>query len=69
MSSSEARRSTLIESLRMRFAEADRRGDAVAKQALFREAVYLDIQPEAFIGSDAVAADLHCSRSASCFLP
>lgn len=43
-----ARRAALVASLRSRFAEACRREDAAAKQALFREAVYLGIQPEEF---------------------
>jgi hypothetical protein len=46
MSSDAPRRQALIESLRLRFAEAVRNGDAEAKQALFKEAVYLNIQPE-----------------------
>jgi len=40
------RRETLIASLHQRFARAQARGDAEAKQALFREAVYLNLQPE-----------------------
>jgi hypothetical protein len=39
------RRQALIESLRLRFSQACRRRDAGAKQALFKEAVYLGIQP------------------------
>ncbi len=46
MSSDAPRRQALIESLRLRFAEAVSNGDAEAKQALFKEAVYLNIQPE-----------------------
>ena len=42
------RRTTLIESLRVRFQLAERNGDAKAKQALFREAIYLGIQPQVF---------------------
>jgi len=48
MASSEAQRQTLIDSLRQRFQEAVQRGDAEAKQALFKEAVYLGIQPDLF---------------------
>ena len=48
MGSTDLRQQALIESLRQRFSAASQRGDAVAKQALFREAVYLNIQPEAF---------------------
>ena len=48
MASSEAQQQTLIESLRHRYREAVRRDDAEAKQALFKEAVYLGIQPELF---------------------
>ena len=43
---------TLIESLRVRFAKAVADNDADAKAALFKEAVYLGIQPDAFTGSD-----------------
>ena len=42
------RRITLIESLRVRFQLAERNGYAKAKQALFREAIYLGIQPQVF---------------------
>jgi len=45
-SGSDPRRETLIASLRQRFALADARGDAEAKQALFKEAVYLNLPPE-----------------------
>lgn len=41
----EARRQALIHSLRLRWATARNHGDAEAKQALFKEAVYLGIQP------------------------
>ena len=44
----DARRAALVESLRRRFEEASQRGDADAKQALFKEAVYLGIQPGEF---------------------
>ena len=40
------RREALIASLRQRFALAQARGDAAAKQALFKEAVYLNLPPE-----------------------
>jgi hypothetical protein len=40
------RREALITSLRQRFALAQARGDAGAKQALFKEAVYLNLPPE-----------------------
>ncbi|MFO8239014.1 MAG: hypothetical protein R6U00_12350 [Prochlorococcaceae cyanobacterium] len=43
------RRPALVDSLRRRFAEAEQRRDAAAKQALFQEAVYLGIQPEEFM--------------------
>ena len=42
------RRDSMIRSLRDRYRKADERGDARAKQALFREATYLGIQPEQF---------------------
>lgn len=48
MATTEAQRQTLIQSLRQRWMEAVRRDDAEAKQALFKEAVYLGIQPELF---------------------
>ncbi|MGB5135243.1 MAG: hypothetical protein WBN89_08735 [Prochlorococcaceae cyanobacterium] len=43
------RRPALVASLRSRYAAAERRQDAAAKQALFQEAVYLGIQPEEFM--------------------
>jgi len=46
MSAADPRREALIASLRMRFALAEARGDAEAKQALFKEAVYLNLPPE-----------------------
>ena len=42
------RRDSMIRSLRDRFRKADESGDARAKQALFREAIYLGIQPHLF---------------------
>jgi hypothetical protein len=48
MASSDAQRQALIDSLRQRFADALQREDAEAKQALFKEAVYLGIQPDLF---------------------
>ena len=44
----DARRRTLISSLQLRYREALKRGDAKAKLMLFREAIYLDIQPQLF---------------------
>ncbi|MGL6132770.1 MAG: hypothetical protein ACRC1L_01040 [Prochlorococcaceae cyanobacterium] len=46
---SDPRRPVLVASLRSRYAAAERREDAGAKQALFQEAVYLGIQPEEFM--------------------
>lgn len=43
------RRDVLVASMRERYAAAQQRHDASAKQALFREAVYLNILPEEFI--------------------
>ena len=40
------RRAALIASLQQRYADAEARGDAEAKQALFREAVYLNLPPQ-----------------------
>jgi|688.fasta_scaffold1298427_1 hypothetical protein len=48
MASNEAQREALIASLRQRYAHAVRDNNAEAKQALFKEAVYLGIQPELF---------------------
>ena len=42
------RQTTLIASLRERFRLAEQNRDAKAKQALFREAIYLGIQPQLF---------------------
>jgi hypothetical protein len=44
------RRPVLVASLRSRFRSAEERQDVAAKQALFKEAVYLGIQPEEFTG-------------------
>ena len=44
----DARRRTLISSLQLRYGEAQKRGDSKAKLVLFREAVYLGIQPQLF---------------------
>jgi len=46
---SDPRRPQLVDSLRRRYAEAEQRHDAAAKQALFQEAVYLGIQPDEFM--------------------
>jgi hypothetical protein len=43
-----ARRAALVASLRSRFAQASASDDAAAKRALFKEAVYLGIQPGEF---------------------
>jgi hypothetical protein len=44
--SPDPRRAALIASLQQRYADAEASGDAEAKQALFREAVYLNIPPQ-----------------------
>jgi hypothetical protein len=44
--SADPRRAALIASLQQRYADAEASGDAEAKQALFREAVYLNIPPQ-----------------------
>ena len=49
------RRAALIASLQQRFADAEARGDAEAKQALFREAVYLNLPPQLWQGGDSDA--------------
>ena len=51
MTGNERQRQTLIESLRVRFAKAVAENDADAKAALFKEAVYLGIQPDALTRS------------------
>jgi hypothetical protein len=48
MASSDAQRQALIASLCERYAKALQQEDAEAKQALFKEAVYLGIQPDLF---------------------
>lgn len=52
MTGTDRQRQTLIESLRVRFAKAVADNDAEAKAALFKEAVYLGIQPDAFTKSE-----------------
>jgi hypothetical protein len=55
------RQQALVLSLRQRMAEARARGDAKAHQALFREAVYLGIQPNLLDVEEATAAPDHTS--------
>ena len=45
------RQRSLIASLQLRFRLAEQKGDAKAKQALFREAIHLGIQPHLFTDS------------------
>ena len=47
-SPADPRRDVLVESLRSRYLQAEDQDDAASKQALFKEAVYLGIQPEEF---------------------
>jgi hypothetical protein len=47
------RRAALIASLQQRYADAEASGDAEAKQALFREAVYLNLPPQLWQGGTA----------------
>jgi hypothetical protein len=51
--SPDRRRAALIASLQQRYAAAEARGDAEAKQALFREAVYLNLAPQLWQGGTA----------------
>jgi hypothetical protein len=51
MATSAPQREALITSLRQRYAQAVREDNAAAKQALFKEAVYLGIPPEQFTTS------------------
>ena len=53
--SDDPRRAALIASLQQRYADAEARGDAAAKQALFREAVYLNLPPQLWQGGDSDA--------------
>jgi hypothetical protein len=50
MLGSDPRRDALIRSLQVRYAAAVARDDAVAKRALFKEAVYLNIHPDLMEG-------------------
>jgi len=50
MATTDPRRQAMVDSLRSRYEEAEQQHDAEAKQALFKEAVYLGIQPELFTG-------------------
>ena len=52
---SDPRQATLVASLRARYAIAEQRQDADAKLALFKEAAYLGIRPDAYQGSSSVA--------------
>ncbi|WP_254965550.1 MULTISPECIES: hypothetical protein [unclassified Cyanobium] len=52
---SDPRQAVLVASLRARYAIADQRQDADAKRALFKEAVYLGIRPDAYQGSSSAA--------------
>ena len=51
------RRAALIASLQQRYEDAEASGDAEAKQALFREAVYLNLPPQLWQGGTADYAD------------
>jgi hypothetical protein len=55
--SPDPRRAALIASLQQRYEDAEARGDAEAKQALFREAVYLNLPPQLWQGGTADYAD------------
>ena len=52
---SDPRQAALVASLRARYAMADQRQDAKAKQALFKEAAYLGIRPDAYQGRSSAA--------------
>ncbi len=52
---SDLRQATLVASLRARYAIAEQRQDADAKRALFKEAAYLGIRPDAYQGSSSAA--------------
>jgi hypothetical protein len=54
--SPDPRRAALIASLQQRYADAEASGDAEAKQALFREAVYLNLAPQLWQGGTAEAS-------------
>jgi hypothetical protein len=57
----EPRQQALVLSLRQRMAEARACGDADARHALFREAVYLGIQPNLLEPEQTTAAPEHTS--------
>ncbi|MCT0206642.1 hypothetical protein [Synechococcus sp. CS-1332] len=52
---SDPRQAVLVASLRARYAIADQRQDADAKRALFKEAAYLGIRPDAYQGPSSAA--------------
>lgn len=52
---SNPRQAVLVASLRDRYALADQRQDADAKRALFKEAAYLGIRPDAYQGRSSAA--------------
>jgi hypothetical protein len=52
---SDPRQAALVASLRARYAIAEQRQDADAKRALFKEAAYLGIRPDAYQGSSNAA--------------
>ncbi|KAF0652844.1 hypothetical protein L107_11850 [Cyanobium sp. Copco_Reservoir_LC18] len=52
---SDPRQAALVASLRARYAIAEQRQDADAKRALFKEAAYLGIRPDAYQGSSSAA--------------
>lgn len=52
---SDLRQAALVDSLRARYAIAEQRQDADAKRALFKEAAYLGIRPDAYQGSSSAA--------------
>jgi len=49
MASNDPRRAALIASLQLRYAAAQAEDNAAAKQALFKEAVYLNISPDLLV--------------------
>ena len=56
-SSADVRRQALLASLRQRYRQALARGDAPARQALFQEAVYLDLPPRLWQEEEGPGAD------------
>ena len=58
MASDDPRRAALIASLQLRYAAAQAEDNAAAKQALFKEAVYLNISPDLLVKAQGAEGSL-----------